>query len=138
MLPAPEGGIVADPPAPVVPPAPDEPVPVIAAGPRIFARVIQRVVVGCPKCRRDLDVTHVAVGMAMTCPAQDCGNVTWRPEIQPHWWFPIRNFVLATLGSFVLGVVSSVAASWVWEKIHTPLAQQQRQPESATAGRDRQ
>ena len=122
-----------EPPGPVVPAAPEETVPLIAAGSRIFARVVRRTVVDCPKCKRVLNVTHVAVGMTMTCPADGCGNVTWRPDIEPHWWFPVRKFVLATIGSFLLGVLSSLVATWVWEG-HRPtqVPPQREQQEKAT------
>src|SRR6266481_7128645 len=106
-----------EPPGPVVPHAPDEQLPLLTAGPRIVARVVHRTVVDCPRCGRALNVTDVAVGMTIKCP-EPCGNVTWRPETKEHWWFPLRRFIGATLLSFVLGVLSSLAATWWWARNH--------------------
>jgi hypothetical protein len=99
---------------------PDEQVvPLLAAGPRIVAREIRRTVVDCPRCGRTLNITDVAVGMRIECPAP-CGNVTWRPTTEERWWFPVGRFVGATVLSFMLGVLSSLLATWWWVRLHPP------------------
>jgi hypothetical protein len=70
--------------------------------------------------------------MTMTCPEDGCGNVTWRPDIEPRWWFPLRKFVLAMIGTFVLGVLSSLVAAWLWEGHRAQVPPQREQQEKAT------
>jgi hypothetical protein len=105
-------------PPPVVPEL-AESVPTVSVGPRILAREVHiyKILVDCPRCNRPLNVTDVDAGRTMTCP---CGNVTWRPEIKQRWWFPAGRFVAVTIGSFLLGFGSSLAATWAWE--HWPSA----------------
>lgn len=67
--------------------------------------------VPCPGCRRDLDITSVSVGAMICCP--ECKNVTWAPEYVPRWWHKTRNHLLSMLGAFIVGVLSSMVASYV-------------------------
>ena len=78
-------------------------------------RVTQRVRydLDCPKCRKSIDVTDIGFGAVIQCPG--CKNLTWRPEFQPRWYFKFRNFALAALGSFILGFLASLLASYAWE-----------------------
>lgn len=68
----------------------------------------------CPKCRKDIDVTGISFGTVIECP--HCKNITWRPEFKPRWYFRVRNFVLANLVSFVVGVLASLLASYLYEQ----------------------
>ncbi len=68
----------------------------------------------CPKCRKALDVTDIAFGKIIQCPG--CKNITWRPEFQPRWYFRLHNFVLAVVGSFILGLIINFASSFLWEQ----------------------
>ncbi len=68
--------------------------------------------VKCPKCQEALDVTNLKFGTSIECPK--CANVTWCPEFKPRWWFQLRNYVLALGVSFVIGVLASLLATWLW------------------------
>lgn len=67
----------------------------------------------CPKCRKDIDVTDVSFGTVIQCP--HCDNITWRPEFKPRWYFRVRNFIITNLLSFILGVLASLLASYIYE-----------------------
>lgn len=67
----------------------------------------------CPRCDADLDVTNIQTGLVIECPA--CRNRTLRPDYTPKWYHRLRNFVLANVGSFILGTLASLLATYLWE-----------------------
>jgi hypothetical protein len=92
----------------------DANLPKLADGAAISVTRHIRYHLDCPKCRKPLDVTDLAFGTILKCPG--CKNITWRPQFQPKWYFRARNFVLAIIGSFILGILSNFASSFLWER----------------------
>lgn len=78
------------------------------------------IALACPKCRKDIDVTNVTFGTVIACP--HCKNITWRPEFKPMWYFRVRNFILANLFSFTLGILASLLAAYIYEHSSKPAA----------------
>jgi len=81
-------------------------------------RVTRKVtlIFGCPKCTNDLDVTSITGKATIEC--LKCNNVTWLPDYQPPWWSKLKTFVLSLVVSFLVGVISSIAGTYAWVKIH--------------------
>jgi len=96
----------------LTPPAP----PRLTGGGHIEVTKRIQTMVGCPKCLRPLDITDVRVGSSIECP--HCTNVTWTPEYVPRWWYRARNYTLSLIGAFVVGVISSYVASYLWDQAH--------------------
>lgn len=72
--------------------------------------------VNCPGCSQALDISDVKVGASIECPK--CKNITWAPEYVPRWWYRTANFIASILVAFLVGVLSSIAANYIWLKIH--------------------
>lgn len=89
-------------------------VPKLAGGSPISISKKELFSLDCPKCRKPLDVTNLAFGTNIECP--HCKNITWRPEFKPKWWFKARNMIIANIVSLFLGVISSLLASYIYEK----------------------
>ncbi len=68
---------------------------------------------GCPKCRKSLDITDVKVGATIGCP--ECENITWAPEYVRRWWHRLRSFVLALVLAFAVGIGASLTADFLWD-----------------------
>jgi len=90
--------------------------PLIVNGPKLQIRPVTEYDMSCPKCSKDIRVTDVQAGAVIKCPHSRCGNFTWRPEYIPPWWAKARNFGLALIGSFAVGVISSLFASKIYEE----------------------
>lgn len=96
--------------------------PSIVDGPKLEVRRAIEYDMPCPKCRKDIRVTQIEAGAVIKCPHPKCNNVTWRPEYVPPWWAKTSKFVLSLIGSFVLGVSTSLVASILYEKYTKPSA----------------
>lgn len=92
--------------------------PTLSDGAAISVNRRVRYDLDCPKCRKTLDVTDINFGAIIKCP--HCKNITWRPEFQPKWYFRLRNFVLAIIGSFILGLLTNLFSSYLWERYSQP------------------
>ena len=68
----------------------------------------------CPKCSKEMRITDISEGAPIAC--GNCGNVTWRIAYTPPWWSKTSRFALSLLGTFILGVISSLVASTIYEK----------------------
>jgi len=90
--------------------------PSIIDGPKLQVRRVTEFEMPCPKCSKDIRVTAIEAGAVIKCPHTKCGNVTWRPEYVPPWWARTRNFSLAIIGSFSVGIISSLVASRIYEE----------------------
>ena len=55
--------------------------------------------------------TGLAVGTTIACVS--CENVTWAPEYVPRWWYRLRNFIFSLILAFIIGVLSSLTATWI-------------------------
>jgi hypothetical protein len=89
-------------------------IPKLTPGASIEITRVVMFTVNCPKCHEALDVTNLKFGTSMECP--HCANVTWCPEFRPRWWFQFRNYLAALLLSFLIGALSSLFATWIWQK----------------------
>ena len=69
-----------------------------------------------PNCKQPLNVSNLAVGTHIQCP--HCDNVTWVPEFKPRWWFQVKNFITSIIVAFIIGVLSSLTATWLYQKYH--------------------
>jgi hypothetical protein len=69
-----------------------------------------------PTCKHSMDVSHLALGTHIQCPR--CNNVTWVPEFKPRWWFQGKNFITSIIVAFIIGVLSSLTATWLYQKYH--------------------
>ena len=90
--------------------------PSIVDGPTLEVRKAVEYDMPCPKCRMEIRVTELKVGTVLKCPHGRCGNVTWRPEYVPPWWAKPSKFILSLIISFILGVIGSMTASFLYEK----------------------
>jgi len=104
--------------------------PTLADGAAISVNRRVRYDLDCPKCRKALDVTDINFGAIIKCP--HCKNITWRPEFQPKWYFRARNLVLAVIGSFILGIITNLISSYLWEHYSKPRPVSTTQPTPAT------
>lgn len=78
----------------------------------VTERVIKQMECPNPNCTSNLDVTNVNVGTKIQC--KDCNNVTWLPDYKkPKWWQKPASILGGLLLSYVIGVGSSVTASWL-------------------------
>ncbi|WP_353632188.1 hypothetical protein ABVN18_05765 [Pseudomonas canadensis] len=69
--------------------------------------------IDCPNsdCNQTLNITELSAGAKIKCPS--CKNYTWAPEYKSRWWQKLRNFSVAIVVSFVVGILSSLAAPTV-------------------------
>lgn len=78
----------------------------------VIERVIKQMECPNPDCTSNLDVTNVNVGTKIQC--KDCNNVTWLPDYKkPKWWQKTASIIGGLFLSYVVGVGSSVTASWL-------------------------
>ncbi|EPC7355455.1 BRcat domain-containing protein [Klebsiella aerogenes] len=78
----------------------------------VTERVIKQMECPNPNCNSKLDVTNVNVGTKIQC--KDCSNVTWLPDYKKQkWWQKPASFIAGILLSYVIGVGSSITASWL-------------------------
>ncbi len=89
-------------------------IPSIVGGPRLQVKKKVEFDLPCPKCSKDMRVTEVGEGSVIAC--KNCSNVTWRMAYEPPWWAKTSKFILSLVATFVLGVVTSLFASWLYEK----------------------
>lgn len=68
-------------------------------------------ILDCPKCNTWLDVTSIKTEAHIQC---WCGNITFRPAYSPPWWAKTRNFILSTLWSLIIWVISWVVATIIY------------------------
>jgi DNA-directed RNA polymerase subunit RPC12/RpoP len=92
-------------------------IPKLVGGPPVFVTESVFFSLKCPKCKKLLDVTSLKYGTNIECP--NCSNLTWVPELKPRWWFKARNFVMSNIVSLLVGILSSLAGSWLWENSKT-------------------
>ncbi|MFZ3116029.1 MAG: hypothetical protein WA121_10560 [Syntrophales bacterium] len=90
--------------------------PSIVNGPRLEVKEIKEYILPCPKCLKDMRITDIAVGAVIKC--DDCQNITWRISYIPPWWAKTSRFVLSVLLAFILGLGSSLLATWLYEKYY--------------------
>lgn len=80
----------------------------------ITERFIKQMECPNPNCNSKLDVTNVNVGTKIQC--KNCNNVTWLPDYKKQkWWQKPASIIGGILLSYVIGVGSSITASWVSE-----------------------
>jgi hypothetical protein len=89
-------------------------IPRITGGEELRVSQRRQLLVDCPKCKRNLDITDVRALAPISCP--ECENVTWAPEYVPKWWQRLRNFVLSNVVAFLVGVAASLVATSLWER----------------------
>ncbi|WP_320733364.1 BRcat domain-containing protein [Enterobacter roggenkampii] len=78
----------------------------------VTERLIKQMECPNPNCTSNLDVTNVNVGTKIQC--KDCNNVTWLPDYKkPKWWQKPASIIAGIFISYVIGVASSVTASWL-------------------------
>ena len=90
--------------------------PSIVNGPRLVITKAVELDMPCPKCAKEIRVTSIEEGTVIKCPHAKCGNVTWRPVYVPPWWARTKAFTWSLLGAFALGIISSLVASFIYEK----------------------
>ena len=69
----------------------------------------------CPKCSKDLNVTGIQEGRNVECPK--CKNITILPSFRPRWWHTTRNFILSVIVSLIIGMASSLVASYIYYNV---------------------
>lgn len=89
-------------------------IPSIVNGPRLEVKKKIEYDLPCPKCAKEMRVTGVTEGSLIEC--KECGNITWRMAYTPPWWAKTSRFIISILLAFILGIGSSLVASWIYEK----------------------
>lgn len=77
----------------------------------VLERRIRQVDCPNPDCNGVLDITNINVGTKIKC--KSCSNVTWLPDYGKKWWQRPVSIISGLLLSFIIGVASSLTASWV-------------------------
>jgi hypothetical protein len=72
-------------------------------------RKIRQVDCPNPECDGVLDITNINVGTKIKC--KDCANVTWLPDYGRKWWQKPLSIISGLVVSFIIGVLSSLAAT---------------------------
>ncbi|MEW8410206.1 MAG: hypothetical protein AB2696_15315 [Candidatus Thiodiazotropha sp.] len=67
-----------------------------------------------PACDGVLDITNVNIGTKIKC--KNCNNVTWLPDYTKKWWEKPGSILAGLLISFIIGVMSSLTASWLLDQ----------------------
>lgn len=77
----------------------------------VLERRIRQVDCPNPDCEGIIDITNINIGTKIKC--KDCGNVTWLPDYGKKWWQKPISIFSGLFLSFIIGVISSLTASWI-------------------------
>jgi hypothetical protein len=104
------------------------PAPPRLTGGQVTVTRREQLIVSCPKCSRSIDITGLAVGTTIEC--SSCSNVTWSPEYVPRWWHRTRMFVFSLIVAYLVGVGSSMTASYLFNRMQSNPGATSAQPRS--------
>lgn len=84
---------------------------------KVVEKTIKEVECPNPDCDYKLNITNINEGTKIKC--GNCGNVTWVPSYKPKWWQRTKGFIGTIIVSFIIGLLTSLLASWIFANYST-------------------